>query len=101
MTLSRTEERVLGNIVAKAARSKAEAEIVSLLQNKLAKFLDEADETLRRDFFTQVELMVSAASARKIAQHDLRPEEVTQLVEARRAEIAQSRNGGIDDAPKS
>ena len=100
MNLTKSEERILGNIVAKAARSNAEAEIVSLLQHKLAKFLDEADETLRRDFFTQVELMVSASSARKIAQHDLRPKEVTKLVEARRAEIAQAKNGGIDDEPK-
>ena len=69
MNLTKSEERILGNIVAKAARSKAEAEIVSLLQHKLARFLDEADETLRRDFFTQV------TSARRRLQNWSKPAE--------------------------
>ncbi|QFT61564.1 hypothetical protein [Roseivivax sp. THAF30] len=81
------QKRALGTILATDDRNTAEASMIKLLQNKLPKLLETADVEFLRLFFTHLEVHAPASLAKKIAVHELRPEEVTKLVEARKAEI--------------
>ena len=86
--LSKTQTRILQNILDGTERSLAETAIQSVIREKLPRFLTEADANLRRDFFAQIEIIASEATGRKISTHPLRPSEVTKLVETHKAEVA-------------
>ena len=86
--LSKTQTRILQNILDGTERSLAETAIQSVIREKLPRFLTEADANLRRDFFVQIEIIASEATGRKISTHPLRPSEVTKLVETHKAEVA-------------
>jgi hypothetical protein len=85
---SKTQTRILQNILDGTERSLAETAIQSVIREKLPRFLTEADANLRRDFFVQIEIIASEATGRKISTHPLRPSEVTKLVETHKAEVA-------------
>ena len=85
--LSKTQTRILQNILDGTERSLAETAIQSVIREKLPRFLTEADANLRRDFFAQIEIIASEATGRKISTHPLRPSEVTKLVQTHKAEV--------------
>lgn len=86
--LNKTQTRILQNILDGTERGHAEDAIQSVIREKLHKFLDGADANPRREFFVQIEIIASEATARKISTHPLRPSEVTKLVETYKAEVA-------------
>lgn len=69
--LSKTQTRILQNILDGTERSLAETAIQSVIREKLPRFLTESDANLRRDFFVQIEIIASEATGRKISTHSL------------------------------
>ena len=85
--LTTAQQRVFETVLAHNNRETAETAMKKMVNDKLPKLLDTADADLLRLFFTHFEVHAPASLAKKIAVHELRPDEVTKLVEARKAEI--------------
>lgn len=90
MKLSKSELKALASIQRAAEGHDANEAVKRTVDDKLDKVLAELarDPSALAVFFTALELSATTSAARVIATHVMRPDEVTNLVEKRKAEIA-------------
>ena len=85
--MKRNHKKVLKEIFEDDERKAAEQVISGYVANNLKKFLIAADAEFRVSFFKNLEVLMPASAAKKVALHPLRADEVSELVAEMKAEI--------------
>lgn len=103
MKLSKSELKALTSIQRAAEGHDANEAVKRTVEDKLDKVLAElaCDPSALAVFFAALELSATTSAARVIATHVMRPDEVTNLVKQRKAEIANGKAKKVKGAGES